>query len=244
MINRFIKVNDFVFRGSAPSRRDLILLKKKFGINKIISLDEDSGNHIKKACKMLGIKQIIIPLDHNRSGYLKLLSNNIKDLLETDGPTYVHCLFGKDRVGMLIAIYKCKYYGVSYEDAINEAENIGLGVGCSEKYTNMLKSIIKASCDDVNDANSSTVSMLDNVRDQMLEMEAHNPLSMSVYLDHSKHPIYNVNYEQSGTRQDRDNEAIKHHISNKSVPQVGIFNNDAGIRGAGPVENAGGFVYQ
>lgn len=247
MIQRFLKVNDNIYRGSAPSVDDVVWMKENLGINKIISLDEISGKNIDKICKMLGIKHIIIPLNHKASSFFNLFKYNIKDLLEKDGPTFVHCLHGKDRTSVLVAIYKTRYLGVPYKTVLREAEKIGMGLGCTAQYFNLLKKIIKASSKqkDINDANYSEINIVDNVRDELVEMEAHKPLSLAPYADPTKHPVYNSNYDQSGIRGDVDPGAIKENINvNISAPQVGLFNNDSGIRGVGPVEIPGGFVYQ
>jgi protein tyrosine/serine phosphatase len=45
----------------------------------------------------------------------------IYKLLIDDGPTFVHCVEGKDRTGMLIAMFKCKYMGYSYKQALKDA---------------------------------------------------------------------------------------------------------------------------
>ena len=61
MIQRFIEVvPKKLFRGSAPTPQDVKLLKDKFNINKIISLDEQAAKSIHRACKLLGIKQVVL----------------------------------------------------------------------------------------------------------------------------------------------------------------------------------------
>ena len=99
MINRFRQVTPFLFRGSAPSATDVLRLKNEFGINKIVSLDRLAGNRINRPCKILGIKHIMLPIDidHLNESLINFLKHDIKDLLLSDGPTYVHCAEGKDR---------------------------------------------------------------------------------------------------------------------------------------------------
>ena len=43
---RFQKVSDNLYRGSAPEESEIPTLKKKYGLTKIISLDEKSGENI------------------------------------------------------------------------------------------------------------------------------------------------------------------------------------------------------
>lgn len=53
-MNNFKKVTKGLYRGSAPSPNDVLLLKKDFKINKIISLDEESGEKISRTCNKIG----------------------------------------------------------------------------------------------------------------------------------------------------------------------------------------------
>src|ERR1700693_2324264 len=126
MLHRFIKVSDDLYRGSAPSPADVIALYKNYGIRKIVSLDIDSGNKIKKVCKMLEIEHILIPLHPTKVSIkplIHLLKQNLYDLLIKGGPTYVHCFQGKDRTGLVIAMYKCQYMDMTCQDAIKEAKD-------------------------------------------------------------------------------------------------------------------------
>jgi hypothetical protein len=58
--------------------------------------------------------------------------------------------------------------------------------------------------------------------------------------------VYNFINDQSPTRENyQQYKSIKEHDYDKDdvVPLVGVFDNDAGGRGFGPTENAGGFIY-
>ena len=50
--------------------------------------------------------------------------SEVKKLFLENGPTFVHCYHGKDRTGLMVAIIKCKYLGVSADEAIKEAERV------------------------------------------------------------------------------------------------------------------------
>src|SRR5579863_8526924 len=104
MIKRFYKMNDNVYRGSAPSSSDIADLQERFGIKKIVSLDEMVGKKIDRMCKLLGIDHVIIPVDAAKvEPMAQIMELDVCKLLEDGGPTYVHCLEGKDRTGMLCA---------------------------------------------------------------------------------------------------------------------------------------------
>ena len=253
MIHRFIEVvPKKLYRGSAPSPQDILELKNKFNIKKVISLDESSANKIKRACKMLGIKQVIIPinLDNLKSDLLNLLKHNIKDLLLNNSPTFVHCQAGKDRTGLLIALFKCQYMGEDPETAIEESKKIGLGVGIDPRVTKLFEGLIR-SCKPVNEKIDHNYDIVSNERQYISDNrssfldEAHQG-SFAPYLDYTKQypmdALYNYINDQSPTREDYYRQ-IKPAEHEDVIPIVGLFNNDAGVRGFGAVENYSGFFY-
>lgn len=91
MIDKFIKVTPKLYRGGAPDISDIKILKNKYDINKIISLDQFEGDKINQTCNDLNIEHLIIPINHNLSSITNLLRHNIKDLIEENSPTFVHC---------------------------------------------------------------------------------------------------------------------------------------------------------
>jgi Tyrosine phosphatase family len=255
MIHRFQKITDGLYRGSAPSPKDVKHLKDKFGIKKIISLDEDTGNYIDRACKLLGIKHIMLPLNGKKGPLLNFLRQDLKKLLIDGGPTFFHCLHGKDRTGLLAALFKCKYMGMKPADAIKEAKSFGFGVGVDPKIVKLYEKIIK-NCKPVADENNADIvsnqrDYKSDNRDSFLD-EAHQG-SFAPYLSETReYPydfVYNPLNDQSQTRENYK-KPIKEHseedvedTENDLVPMVGVFNNDAGGRGFGPTENYGGFFY-
>ncbi|CAB4197098.1 Protein-tyrosine phosphatase, SIW14-like [uncultured Caudovirales phage] len=246
MIKRLRKITKDVWRGSAPSPQDVQILKNNFGINKIVSLDEISGEKISRTCKLLGIKQIKIYLDGSRSSLFNLLHHNLKKLLLNDGPTYIHCHEGKDRTGLLAALFECKYMNKDPEDAIEEAKSLGFGVGVDPQIVNLYEKIIR-SCKPSKDNNNADI--VSNEREYISDNrsgvlnEAHQG-SFAPYLSPTRQDpydnVYNDINDQSPTRENYDDyKSIKEHKD--VVPLVGVSN--TGIQGAGPTLNAGGFIY-
>lgn len=252
MIHKFRKITKGVYRGSAPAPKDVLHLKSDLGINKIISLDEESGERISRVCKLLGINQVKIYLDGSRQSLLKLLNHNIKNLLLDGGPTFFHCHAGKDRTGLLAALFKCKYMGVSPDKALQEAKSLGFGLGVDPKFIKLYENIIK-SCKPESDNNSADIvsnerQYIGDSRDSFLD-EGHQG-SFAPYLSKTRQDpmdaVYNYIDNQSPTRQNYPGyKSIKEHNQEEEdvVPLVGVFNNDAGGRGFGPTENYGGFFY-
>ena len=253
MIYRFIKVVDGLYRGSAPSIKDVKDLKEKFNIKKIISLDEESGEKISRVCKLLGIEQIKIYLDNSKKSLLNLLSYDLKELLLDNGPTFVHCQAGKDRTGLVIGLFKCKYFDEDPEEVLNEAKALGFGVGLDPKVTKLYTKLI-LSCRPNLFLDSTDGNIVSKVREYKSDnrssfLDEANQGSFSPYLSETRqYPadgVYNFLNEQSPTRenynQNKDISTIE--VSDDVVPQVGVYNSDAGGRSFGPVENAGGFFY-
>lgn len=248
-----------IFRGSAPNPRDVMWLKDILGINKIVSLDRESGNKISRACQMLNIQQVKLYIDgDDKKTLINALSHNLKDLLLNNNPTYVHCQEGKDRTGLMIALFKCKYMGMKPEDAINEAKSLGFGIGVPEHIIHLYEKIIR-SCKPSEDINSASV--VDNTREYIGDnrdsfLDEARRGDFSPYLDHTKqNPIDAVyvyindqsptreNYQQTWKEPKDRMQNDPNQVETGDMPLVGVFNNDSGARGFGPTENYSGFFY-
>lgn len=209
MIKRFTKVNDNLYRGGAPSTDDVVKLKQNFGINKIVSLDEAAGNKIDRICKILNIDHIMIPIDVEKSStLLPLLSIDLHDLLIKDGPTFVHCLQGKDRTGMLVAMFNCKYNNMPCDESIKEAKSFGFGFGLPAKTQRIYTKLIELCCQDKHQASLSHIKDKNNA--DIVENSRPNPdmkgstldradmVSISPFLDPtSGYPEYRSDYEKT-----------------------------------------------
>jgi len=250
MIHRFRQVAPGIYRGSAPTVYDVEHLKNEFGIRKIISLDKETGEKINRACKILGIDHVKIYIE-DRKSIRNLLHHNLKDLLEKGGPVFFHCHHGKDRTGLLAAMYKVKYMGWSPEKAIAEAKSLGFGIGVSPNIVHLYETLIRA-CKPAKDENHADIvsnerTYVGDNRDSFLDESRQD--SFAPFLDHTKQApidsLYNYIMDQSPTRQNYDNyKSIKEHEGGgEEVPQVGVYNNDAGVHGFGPAENVGYFIY-
>lgn len=248
-IRRFLKVVDGLFRGSAPTPEDVVNLYEHFGIRKIVSLDANVAAKIERIVQALGIEHIIIPINGlDPRPLLDLMSLDLKVLLLKGGPTFVHCLAGKDRTGMVIAMFQCKYLGMSYADAVDEAYQIGFGIGLPPGVAKLYLRLIKKYCEK-SDKNSADI--VDNSRPhddwRGSVLDAADISSFAPYLDVSRHWPYDIPYnyrsEQYPIRDNWDLEQEKNDKGRGSdVPLVGLYDGDAAmLGGAGPVEPGGGF---
>ncbi len=253
-MKRFRKITDGLYRGSAPAPEEVISMKKHLGINKIISLDKKSGERIKSVCNELGIQHIMLPLNGRKAGLANLLSKDLHELLMEGGPTFFHCAEGKDRTGMVAAMFRCLYMGWSFQEAMDEAKSLGFGVGINPfitgLYTNVLKKVCNENASDVN--NQTIVSNLrsykekDDGRGSPLDQATQG--SFAPYLSQTRQYPYDLEYntlnDQSPTRQNYGLKSNLQDLPQGSVemPLVGLYDGNAGVKGFGPAEPVGGFL--
>jgi Tyrosine phosphatase family len=254
MIQRFrTVVPGVLYRGSAPTPKDVLELKEKLGIKKIVSLDKKAGEAINRACKMLGIEHVKLYIDHDRKSLYHFISQDMKRLFLEGGPTFVHCHAGKDRTGLATAMVKCKFFGMNPEDAIKEAKSLGFGIGLPPATVHIFENIIRSCKPDKDDNSADIVSnertYIGDNRDGPLDESSQG--SFAPYEDPTKKwpadAVYNYINDQSPTRENYpDNHALEqvHDFSARNVvPTIGVYDNDAGGRGFGPADNNGGFIY-
>jgi protein tyrosine/serine phosphatase len=153
-ISHFSKVNDFLYRGGRPKLADLRYLQS-LNVRTVINLQggdlknpryrafmkwwepgelADAITAEKNLSESLGLLFFSKPLDA-----IDPVSDEddvrIDEILAIIGnaaaqPVFVHCEHGVDRTGLIIALYKVKYMGMSPDDAYNEWRTSGhKGIG-------------------------------------------------------------------------------------------------------------------
>lgn len=248
MIQRFRKVLPDVYRGSAPTVKEIPFLVKDYGIKKIISLDETTGKTIQKACSNFGINHIIIPLKGTSRDLLKILNLDLKETFIDNGPTFIHCRAGKDRTGFVSALLRVKFDNADPEEAIKEAKQLGFGLFLPDNWKKTIKkyeSAIRAAGKDNNNADILSNSRDDKMSPRDSYLDQAQLGSFAPYMSKMKQYPYDVVYPtDTMDYETRDSvESIKENNNTNKVPLVGTYNNAAGIRGAGPSENYGGFLH-
>jgi hypothetical protein len=252
MIHRFIKITEGLYRGSAPTPNDVLDLHKKYNIKKIVSLDEECGEKIKHVCKVLGIKHIMMPLDIHNKSLLHLFSQDFKKLFLEGGPTYIHCHYGKDRTGLVAAIIEIKFLGKSPEESLNKARKLGFGVGVDSVFRNKYEKFIKGTkSSDDNNADAVSLSREPSGDNRTSVLDQATKGSFAPEVSGTKQYPYDIEYnplnEQRESRKNYNqkiNPESKSNSDNDSVPQVGVYNSDAGGRGMGGfVDPTSGFFY-
>jgi protein tyrosine/serine phosphatase len=126
-IGNFGKVSDSLYRGAQP---DAVGIKNlaRLGVKTIINLR--MTNEVWKAepveASANGITYTNVPLKGvGRPSDTQVA--NLLNLIETlPGPAFIHCQFGCDRTGTIVACYRIKHYSWSSSSALQEATKYGL----------------------------------------------------------------------------------------------------------------------
>jgi len=124
----FHKVDNFYYRGGQPDRDDFENFAL-LGIKTIINLrntDEEDIADQKKMANKFDINYISIPMKASQPPTVEQIKyffeviNNPENL-----PVYVHCWQGKDRTGIMTALYRVKNYGWNFDQAYSEMKKKG-----------------------------------------------------------------------------------------------------------------------
>jgi uncharacterized protein (TIGR01244 family) len=120
-IPNFGVVSGELYRGAQPSMYDLAQLEK-CGVKTIIDLrrpDHPETREANAAAK-LGLKYIPLPLGYGApskeqvSNFLKIVND------PANQPVFVHCRYGADRTGTMVAIFRMTVQGWSFKNAYAE----------------------------------------------------------------------------------------------------------------------------
>lgn len=159
---RFAKVTKGLYRGGCPSVQDLVVFKDS-GITKIVSLDEECGNNINDACQELGLEHVIWGLGDGNDPKVSALKKIVPTLTH-GGPTYIHCFHGKDRTGMVVAMYRI-YSGWPVESALEEAAIFGMGQHLSPAVTRSYYDAVKRFAEDLAQDESNVIDAVTLTRE-------------------------------------------------------------------------------
>lgn len=115
-------VDDGIWRSAQPSIESITVMQKH-GLKTIINLRADTGNHLWESgiSDSLGIQYFHLPMDGREVPDTADL-NEILRIIENqqNHPVMYHCLGGKDRTGIVTAIYSLKNSDIKFEEVHKE----------------------------------------------------------------------------------------------------------------------------
>ena len=114
-----------IYRGNQPTHDGLRTLKS-LGIRTVINLRHYHGKGEGEDCRTLDLDYVHLPLastdepnDMDVGRFLAIVTDPKRQ------PVYFHCWRGKDRTGMMCAVYRIAVEGWSAEDALAEMDAFG-----------------------------------------------------------------------------------------------------------------------
>lgn len=126
-LKNFRKVTTGIYRGGQPDRKALEELARD-GFKTVVSFrwQKKIVEREKQDCRDLDLEFVSIPLNYSnppRLGDIKKFLTVIED--NGKHPVFVHCLHGKDRTGIMVAIYRIIDQDWSVQEAYEEMEKCG-----------------------------------------------------------------------------------------------------------------------
>ena len=126
-LKNFRKVSAGIYRGGQPDRAALEELVST-GFKTVVSLQKKKKVVEEEArnCGELGLDFISIPLNYSNPPRRKDVKQFLSVLDQSQKhPIFVHCLHGKDRTGIMIALYRIVEESWTVHDAYKEMEACG-----------------------------------------------------------------------------------------------------------------------
>ena len=199
-MDKYAVVDKLLLRGSCPSGPELKVLRDICDVRRILSLDDELGKQIAPHCKSLNIPQIIVPLTDGDGENIDKLYSEIIPLLLQGPKTYVHCRHGKDRTGMVSAMYRLAR-GWPLEKALQEAHDFGMGQGMRpSQFRSYYRAVSGYPMKDVNEASDivqqqrQELSYNPGINDQSVPnfgRESFAPM-LDVQVDHLSRPASSI----------------------------------------------------
>ncbi len=129
-IHNFHRVDEHVLRGAQPGVEGIRALAA-IGVKTVIDLRAANERENKEAVESaaLGIKYLNVPMN----GFHAPGDDQVTRVLQTlddstAWPVFVHCKYGEDRTGTVIACYRVKHDGWDNRKALAEAKQLGMHV--------------------------------------------------------------------------------------------------------------------
>jgi protein tyrosine/serine phosphatase len=126
-IHNFGHISDGLYRGAQPDEPGILSLKR-LGIKTIVDLRMTKDTWKQEAGLALahGIVYTNIPFKGTGRPKQDQIATALAIIQNSPGPVFVHCQYGCDRTGTIIACYRIRHDGWSNAAALAEARRYGL----------------------------------------------------------------------------------------------------------------------
>ena len=233
--NKFRRISDQIYAGAAPTSEQIKEMQHRFGLTAVLSLDNQAGMKIAPTLASLKIKHFFYPINPEESiigSNLKFLAKNLNQILSNQ-PIYIHCLAGKDRTGLIQAIFRIKKQNWQVDKALSEVKQYGYGTGVSVKTQNLWNNLLLGL--------KSNVNLLD---DNLIEDEKDLVNIVRDFQDLSLPPAF-INQKSWAPLASQPEYNSSINLEQAEIPLVGIYSNIGPDKGAGPIDNSGilNFIY-
>jgi len=122
-IKNFGKVDERLYRGSQPSKKDYADLKK-LGIDTVIDLEDKPTDYEQKSVEALGMHYINIPVKDKTAPSPEMIHTFLNAVnASSTGKFFVHCAGGRHRTGDMVAVYRVEEYGWDFDKIYQEMKN-------------------------------------------------------------------------------------------------------------------------
>jgi tyrosine-protein phosphatase SIW14 len=119
-IKNFGRVNDIMYRGAQPDKKDYPVLAH-MGIKTVIDLQREGEDNEQGLVEAAGMRFYRIPMsdsDHPKHEQIEQFLKLVTD--PENQPVFIHCHGGRHRTGATIAIYRMAYEGWDFDRAFAE----------------------------------------------------------------------------------------------------------------------------
>jgi protein tyrosine/serine phosphatase len=126
-IRNFGQIGDSLYRGGQPDEPGILSLKR-LGVKTIVDLRMTTDTWKQEASLALahGILYTNVPLKGTGRPKEDQIATALSIIQNSPGPVFVHCRYGCDRTGTIIACYRIRHDGWSNTAALAEARRYGL----------------------------------------------------------------------------------------------------------------------